>query len=500
MNSSISSLIFIAVALFLTAFLLSKIYKRGNKKMAYIRSGQGEELILLDSSAFALPILHHIIPVNLASQRLNISAKEDTSLLTQDLLKLDLTVDFYVRVPADEQTIALAGRSLGKITTNKHTLKRFLQGKFINILREITATMPIIEILENQRSFSEKVHQRLGEEINKNGLLLESTAIQNLNPTSVEYYLLNNQFDAKSKTRISEEIAIERKKQADIEQKTLQEIKAKEVESEKLLLEMEQKKQTMRLEQNKQMDLCQAAIESEIAKDILSKRNEHSRAELKEQRAIESENQNYETEEYNKNQDRLTAKEIEKATQHLEIESMKQEHEADMETDRIIKVAQAQKNAAHIYAEAEKIKSDSILKATELQIQAEEHKFSIEAEGIKQISNAISTLTENELPERLQDNLIAVLSGLVNSVNDPVLRLPNTNISRELIKEDKNIPKTKSKRNKLQALLKEANHPLTQEVLKSVHEIEIDMQLGTASLETLATPLPQRRKDEIGIQ
>lgn len=356
MNATIGSLIFIATAFFLTAFLLSKIYKRGNKKMAYIRSGYGKELILLDKSAISLPFLHHIIPVNLTTQCLNISTKEAAALLTQDLLKLDLTIDFYVRVPADEQRISHAGQTLGKITTNKLALKKFLQGKFVNALREISAMMPMTEILENQRSFSEKVHQRLEEEIDKNGLSLESIAIQNITPTSIEYYLQDNQIDARGKTYLAEEIAVERKKQAAIELKTTQEIKAKELESEKLLLEIEQKKQNMRLEQNKQIELCQTAIESDVAKDAISQRKEHIRVELEEQHAIELEKQNYEAELQNIKQGYLTAKEIEKATQQHEIETMKQERQAELEANQIIKVAKAKKNAAKIYAEAEQIR------------------------------------------------------------------------------------------------------------------------------------------------
>lgn len=457
MNATISQLIFISTALLLTAFLLSKIYKRGNKKRAYIRSGYGKELILLDKSAIALPFLHHVIPVNLATQCLSISTKELAAVLTQDLLKLDLTVDFYVRVPADEQHISLAGQTLGKITTHKLALKNFLHGKFVNALREISATMPMTDILENQRSFSEKVHQRLEEEIVKNGLSLESIAIQNISQTSIEFYLQDNQIDAKGKTYLAEEIAVEHKKQAAIELKTTQEIKAKELESEKLLLEIEQKKQNMRLEQNKQMELCQTAIESDVAKDALSKRKEFDRVELEEQHAIELEKQSYETELQNNKQNYLTAKEIEKANRQLEIDLTGQERQAELEANQIIKVAQAQKNAAQIYAEAELIKSDSKLKASELQTQAEEHKFLIEAEGIKRISDAIQTLTEGGFPERLQDNLIAVISGLVSSKDDPVLRSGNIGSSTELIIEDKNASRTQSKKNKLQALLKEAN-------------------------------------------
>jgi uncharacterized membrane protein YqiK len=475
-----SLFIFSAIALFLAALLLSRIYKRANKKTAYIRSGHGGELVLLDDSAFALPILHHVIPVNLTTQCLNISVKEETALLTQDLTKLDMTVDFYVRVPAEEQHIRHAGQTLGKITTKKHAFKHFLQGKFVNVLREISATMTTVEILQNQRNFTEKVHLRLEEELLKNSLLLESIAIQNMSPTSIEYYQHDNQIDAKGKTRLVDEIADQRKKQYDIEQLATQEIKAKELESEKLRLEMEQKKQTMRLEQKKQIDLCQAAIESEIAKDASNKRYNQNCAELKEQHAIELEKQNYEAALQNKRHEQfeaqaevikaeesvISAKEIEIAARQNEIELMKQKCLVNQEINKIMKVAKAEKDAADIYADAEQIKTKSKLKSSELLTQAERQKFSIEAEGIQQISKAIESLTKNGFPERLQDNLISVISGLVNSRNDPVLRSTSADGSPELISEQKNKTEKDSKKGKLKALWKDAQNSLLQDTLQ----------------------------------
>jgi uncharacterized membrane protein YqiK len=478
MNTSISLFIFIISAFFIAAFLLSKTYKRANKKTAYIRSGHGGELVLLNNNAFALPILHHVIPVNLATQCLNISVTGESALLTQDLLKLDLTVDFYIRVPADELHIKHVGQTLGKITTNKHRLKKFLQNKFVSTLREISATIPLTEILHNQRSFTEKVHQNLAQELQKNSLLLESIAVEKITPTSIDYYQHDNQIDAKGKTRLTDEIADEHKKQSDIEQKTIQEIKAKEIDSEKLLFEMEQKKRSMRFEQKKQMDLCQAAIESEIAKDVISKRHERNRAELKQKHAIELEKQAYEAELKKKEQDQLKVqaeaiktKEIEMAARQNEIDIMKQKCQTELEIHQITEVTKAQKKAAQAFAEAEQIKSDSKLKASELLTQAEQQQFSTEAEGIRQISKAIQSLTENGFPERFQDNLISVISGLVNSRNDPVLRSHSSDDTRYLITEHKNKTGASSKKDKLQALLKDAQNSLLKEPLRTVENV-----------------------------
>ncbi len=510
MNTTITLLIYIATAFFLTAFLLSKIYKRANKKTAYIRSGYGGELVLQNNSAFALPILHHIIPVNLATQCLNISVKEETALLTQDLLKLDLSVDFYIRVPADEQHIRHAGQTLGKITTKKHALKYFLQGKLVNALREISVTMPMTEILQNQQIFTTKVHQRLEQELQKNSLLLESIAIQKITPTSIDHYLHDNQIDAKGKTRLTDEIADERKKQSDIEQKTIQEIKAKEVESEKLLFAMEQKKRSIRFEQKKQMELCQAAIEIDIAKDASSKRHELNRLELKEQHAIDLEKQDYQAKSQKRQQQLLKAetevikaKEIEIATRQNEIELMKQKCQTELKINQIMEVTKAQKNAAEIYAEAEQVKSESKLKASELLTKAEQQKFSTEAEGIKQISKAIQSLTENGFPERFQDNLMAVISGLVNSRNDPVLHSHNSDNSQELITEHQHKTGTNSKKEKLQALLKDAQNSLLQEPLKSVEDVnqhQKNIPLDLDKLEELTTTHSLKTNKKVGVQ
>jgi hypothetical protein len=243
---------------------------------------------------------------------------------------------------------------------------------------------------------------------------------------------------------------------------------------------MEQKKQTMRLEQKKQIDLCQAAIESEIAKDASNKRYNQNCAELKEQHAIELEKQNYEAALQNKRHEQfeaqaevikaeesvISAKEIEIAARQNEIELMKQKCLVNQEINKIMKVAKAEKDAADIYADAEQIKTKSKLKSSELLTQAERQKFSIEAEGIQQISKAIESLTKNGFPERLQDNLISVISGLVNSRNDPVLRSTSADGSPELISEQKNKTEKDSKKGKLKALWKDAQNSLLQDTLQ----------------------------------
>jgi len=255
-----SSTFFVAALLLAVIFLISNRYKRGSKKIAYILSGYDGEKILLDKSAFALPILHQVIPVNLSTQSLNIKAKDNSALLANDHLKLDVSVDFYIRVPADERHILKAGQALGKLTTKKSALKKFLRGKLEYSLRQTAGSFSMQEILQQQESFAEKIHSCLDPELQKNGLLLESVSIQAVSPTAIDFYQETNLIEKQAKTQLIAKINAELKNQ--------------EIESEKLLLEIEKKKQTMRLEQEKQINLCRIAIESDVAKNELAKQHE----------------------------------------------------------------------------------------------------------------------------------------------------------------------------------------------------------------------------------
>ncbi len=461
---------FLLAAFLATVFLFSNRYKRGSKKTAYILSGYGGEQILLDKSAFALPLLHQVIPINLNSQCLNIKTRENSALLTKDHLKLDVSVDFYIRVPADEKHIVKAGQTLGKLTTKKSALKKFLKGKLENSLRQTAASLSMKEILEQQRNFAEKIHNHLETELQQNGLMLESVTLQTITPTALEFYQETNPIEQKAKALLTSKINVE--------------LKSQEIESEKLLLEIERKKQTMRLEQEKQINLCRIAIESDVAKEQLSKQHRLSKAKLAEQHELEKQRQ----ETLKLRAEIQKTKEIDLAEQETEFELAKKKQMAEQKIKQILEIAQAEKQAAAILAEAEQIKAEATIKASKQLNELEKQKFDIAAEGIQQINSAIEALCQSGFPERLQDNLISVISGLVDSKNDPVLRSGPHNT--QLVTEQPEKNNSSNKRDKLQALLNEANSTTPQ-------ERELSENFG---LEALATTTNSRKIGKVGLQ
>ncbi len=479
-----SSTVFVAALILVAVFFVSSRYKRANKGTAFILSGYDGEKILLDKSAFALPVLQQVIPVNLKTQCLNIKAKDNLALLTNDHLKLDISVDFYIRVPADEKHILKAGRSLGKLTTKKTALKKFLKGKLESSLRQTAISFSMLETLQQQENFAEKIHSHLEPELQKNGLLLESVSIQTISPTAIDFYQEANLLEKQAKTQLISKINAELKNQ--------------EIKSEQLFLEIEKKKQTMRLEQEKQINLCRIAIESDVAKEQLHKRSELSKAELAKQHELELEKQSLETELEKQRQEQLKlsaeiqkTKEIALAEQETEFELARKKQLAESETRKVLEIAQAEKKAAEIFAEAERIKVDAKIKASQILNEIEKQKFDIAADGIKQINSAIDALCQSGFPERLQDNLISVISGLVDSKNDPVLRSTSRLSNTQLVTEQQdNKSISNKKRDKLQALLNEANNTINQGADLSEN----------FDLEALANTPPLRKTGKVGLQ
>ncbi len=479
-----SSIFFVTALSLVAIFLISSRYKRGSKKTAYILSGFGGEQILLDKNAFALPILQQVIPVNLTTQCLNIKAEEHSALLTKDHLKLDISADFYIRVPADEKYILQAAQTLGKLTTKKTALKKFLNGKLASSLRQSAASFSMQDILQQQENFIEKVHSHLETELQKNGLLVESVTLQTINPTKIDFYQETNPLEKKTKNQLLEKISIELKNQ--------------EIESEKLLLEIEKKKQTMRLEQEKQINLCRIAIESDVAKERLQRHNELSKAELTKQHELDLEKKVFETELEKQRQEKIKlsaeiqkTKEITLAEQETECELARKKQLAELEIKKTLEAAQAEKKAATIFAEAEQIKAAAKIKASQILNDMEKQKFDIAADGIKQINSAIDALHQSGFPERLQDNLVSVISGLVDSKNDPVLRAASMLNNTQLVTEHQdNNGISSKKRDKLQALLNEANSSMNQERDFS----------DNFDLEALATTSQSRKTGKAGLQ
>ncbi len=287
-GSFILALIVVAIVVAIAVWLLHWLYLRSSKERAFVRTGLGGQKVVLDGGAFVLPIVHDVIPVNMNTLRLEVSRGREKALITKDRMRVDVIAEFYVRVAAHPDAVAAAAQTLGLRTMEPEQLKELVEGKFIDALRTAAAEMTMEELHEKRGSYVKRVREAVAEDLTKNGLELESASLTQLDQTAMEYFNPSNAFDAEGLTRLTEQIERRKKQRNDVEQDTLIAIRNKNLEAEKLSLEIDREAEQARLTQQREIEFSRARQRADLATERAMREQDAEGAQITAKQAIDA--------------------------------------------------------------------------------------------------------------------------------------------------------------------------------------------------------------------
>ena len=339
------------LGLIIIGLIFAKLYKRASKEMAFVRTGFGGEKIIKDGGAIVLPVLHETISVNMNTLRIEVEKNQKDALITKDRMRVDVKADFYLRVAPNAEGISMAAQTLGTRTNRVEELKKLMESKFVDVLRTVAAEMTMTEMHEQRADFVQRVQNNVANDLEKNGLELESVSLTGFDQTDLQFFNENNAFDAEGRARLAKIIEEKRKETNDIQQENRIKIEQRNLEAEKESLEIEKSEEEARLAQQQSLEFKRADQKAEIIKQKENKSREEREAEIAKERAIE-------TAEIEKTKD-IETREIEK---YKSIEQSRIQQQRDIEVseqDKRIAVAakSEEESAARARAaEAEKTK------------------------------------------------------------------------------------------------------------------------------------------------
>ena len=287
-GSFILGLIVVAIVVAIAIWLLHWLYLRSSKERAFVRTGLGGQKVVLDGGAFVLPIVHEVIPVNMNTLRLEVSRGRDKALITKDRMRVDVIAEFYVRVAANPESVAAAAQTLGQRTMEPEQLKELVEGKFVDALRTAAAEMTMEELHEKRGSYVRRVREAVAEDLTKNGLELEAASLTQLDQTGMEFFNPSNAFDAEGLTRLTEQIERRKKQRNDVEQDTLVAIRNKNLEAEKLSLEIDRESETARLTQQREVEIARARQRAELATERAQREQQAESAQIGAKQAVDA--------------------------------------------------------------------------------------------------------------------------------------------------------------------------------------------------------------------
>jgi len=475
-------LIVVAIVVAVVVWLLHWLYLRSSKERAFVRTGLGGEKVVVDGGAFVLPILHDVIPVNMNTLRLEVVRGRDKSLITKDRMRVDVIAEFYVRVAADTVSVAAAAQTLGLRTLEPERLKELIEGKFIDALRTAAADMTMEELHEKRGAYVKRVREAVAEDLTKNGLELEAASLTQLDQTSMEYFNPSNAFDAEGLTRLTEQIERRKKQRNDVEQDTMIAIRNKNLEAEKLSLQIDKESEFARIEQMQDVEFARARQRSELSTERAERERESESAQILARQSIESariqSDQTIEQERIRKEQTLqaieierrkalelaeqqraiaiameskqhsealaqadnaralavaaeekvFTTREVEIANRRKEIELIATQQDIERETMRIVQTADAENTASTSRGLAMRALAEAEADAAKIRSMAQKIRAEVEAEALSLMNHAHNTLSSEARASALRMRLVEKAEAIIRESVRPMERIEGIKI------------------------------------------------------------------------
>ena len=456
-------LLAIAIAIVVIAIavmFLNRFYRKSTREIALVRTGLGGQRILISGGCLALPFLHKVEEINMRTLRIEVRRTAEKSVITEDRLRVDVELEFYVRVMPSVEGIATAAQALGAKAFTPDGMRNLLEGRFIDAVQAVAARHTMDGLHEHRAEFVASIAELLRDNLKQNGILLDSVSLTRLDQSAFSAFEENNAFNAVGLRKLAEIIAVNRKKRAEIEADADVSVRQTQLEATKQRLLLTQQEEEAQINQSLEIEKIRAASDAETAKaregamiaseDARIERERQTRsmelAKQSEVRKIELESQLAVELKKADNAIRLAAKHVEEAKSQAQAELARAEvvlAEEHVQTERDRAVADRSHEIAlkrvneHGAVEQAKAESDADVllrriraesEATRTKAEAERLRLLAQSEGERAVIDAENSRSEALIRMKLEQYRLDRLPEIVSQMMKPAEKIDSIRI------------------------------------------------------------------------
>ena len=242
---------------------LNKFYRKSSRDTAIIRTGFGGQRVLISGGCLALPFLHKIDEVNMRTLRVEVKRSGEKSLITEDRMRVDVELEFYLRVQPTIEGVATAAQALGSKAFTPDGMRNLLEGRFIDAVQAIGASRTMDALHEQRAEFVGTILALLRGNLVQNGILLDSVSLTRLDQAAFASLDENNAFNAVGMRRLAEIIAVNKKKRAEVEADADISVRQTQLDATKRRLILNQEEEQAQIGQRLEIEKMKAASDSE---------------------------------------------------------------------------------------------------------------------------------------------------------------------------------------------------------------------------------------------
>ncbi|AMA10072.1 flotillin family protein [Picosynechococcus sp. PCC 73109] len=266
------------IVLFLMSiWAYTRVYVITPNNEAFVRTGgviRKKKTVILNGGCIVLPGFHELTRVPLREISIDVERTGNLAVRTQDYLRANMRVTFYVCINANEEDVLVAAARLSKQgRISEADIKEALEKRADDAIRAAAKRKSIAEIDSDKLGFADEVLNLIQQDLKKVGLTLNNIAISEIEESDT--YDENNFFDAQGvrlrtetiqksiKQKLDVELTVLKEKR-ELELNTKVEIEEQELAAEQKSLKLAKAKEEAKLNQAKEIEFLKAQQAQEI--------------------------------------------------------------------------------------------------------------------------------------------------------------------------------------------------------------------------------------------
>jgi uncharacterized membrane protein YqiK len=320
-----------------------------------------------------VPLLQSYHIMDISVKKLEITRKGKDGLVCQDNIRADITVAFYIRVDATEESVRKVAQMLTpERVSDMNQLRELFEAKFSEALKTAGKQMEFHELFTERLRFRDEIQQTIGKDLD--GFLLQDVAIDYLEQTPLDQHDPSNVLDSEGIKKITQITQRERVVANEFTQRAQVQVEKENADADIAKREQNRRNEEDTAKQNRAVTEIRANEEAESRKVIEARRMEVEAKRLETEEAIrlrtEDMNRAVQEREYT----------VRKEKERLEQEAVQEGEEARVRRERTVSLSEMDKEVKVAEAAVEVERKRAIVVAEQKAVvEQQEQKTNIEA-------------------------------------------------------------------------------------------------------------------------
>ncbi|NEQ80428.1 MAG: flotillin family protein [Moorea sp. SIO2I5] len=279
------------VLLLLSIWAYTRVYVITPNNEAFLRTGGvfvKKKTVILSGGCVVLPGFHELTRIPLREISIDVERTGNLAVRTQDYLRANMRVTFYVCINANEEDVITAAQRLsreGKISPED--IKEAIEKRADDAIRAAAKKKNLAEIDYDKLGFADEVLNLIQQDLRKVGLTLNNIAIYEIEESDT--YDTNNFFDAQGVRLRTETIQKSIQQKTEVELNTKVAIEEKELNAQKQSLRIAQEQEEAKLGQKLEVEALKAQREREIEEAKATEAATIQRTKILQNKSVEEE-------------------------------------------------------------------------------------------------------------------------------------------------------------------------------------------------------------------